>query len=232
MKSAPFPVNEINRLAALRRYRILDTESEKSFDDLTYVASFICQTPIALVSFVDKDRQWFKSRIGLDMSETSREVSFCGHAILRPETMIVPDTFEDSRFADNPLVREDPHIRFYAGAPLVTVDSLPLGTLCVIDRVPRTLTKEQQLALEALSRQASALIEMRGTLMDLNEALGTLKMLGGLLPICASCKKIRDEQGRWHILEAYIQDHSDAQFSHGVCPECAQRLYPDHLKRR
>ncbi len=232
MKSAPSPVNEINRLAALRRYRILDTESEKSFDDLTYVASFICQTPIALVSFVDKDRQWFKSRIGLDMSETSREVSFCGHAILRPETMIVPDTFEDSRFADNPLVREDPHIRFYAGAPLVTVDSLPLGTLCVIDRVPRTLTKEQQLALEALSRQASALIEMRGTLMDLNEALGTLKMLGGLLPICASCKKIRDEQGRWHILEAYIQDHSDAQFSHGVCPECAQRLYPDHFKRR
>jgi GAF domain-containing protein len=232
MKAAPYPANETSRLAALRRYRILDTDPEKSFDDLTYVASFICQTPIALVSFVDKDRQWFKSRIGLEPQETSREVSFCAHAILKPETLIVPDTFEDSRFADNPLVREDPNIRFYAGAPLFTADSLPLGTLCVIDRIPRTLSEEQQRALEALSRQASALIEMRRTLMELNEALGTLKMLGGILPICASCKKIRDEQGKWHILEAYIQNHSEAQFSHGVCPECAQRLYPDHYKRR
>jgi len=232
MKAAPLPANETNRLAALRRYRILDTDPEKSFDDLTYVASFICQTPIALVSFVDKDRQWFKSRIGLDAKETSREVSFCGHAILKPETLIVPDTFEDSRFADNPLVRQDPNIRFYAGAPLITADGLLLGTLCVIDRIPRTLSEEQQLALEALSRQASALIEMRRTLMDLNEALATLKMLGGILPICASCKKIRDEQGEWKILEAYIQDHSEAQFTHGVCPDCAQRLYPDHYTRR
>ena len=227
MQVAPLPNNEVDRLAALRRYQILDTDPEKSFDDLTTLASFICQTPIALISLVDKERQWFKSRIGVEAIETSRDLAFCAHAILKPETLIVPDTYRDLRFVDNPLVLETPHIRFYAGAPLYTSDGFALGTLCVLDRTPRSLSKEQQLALEALARQASALIESRRTLMQLNEALSTIKLLGGLLPICASCKRIRDENGTWTVLERYIHQHSEATFTHGICPECAHRLYPD-----
>lgn len=232
MKRAPLHVDEDNRLAALRRYNILDTDPEKSFDDLTFLATYICKTPIALVSLVDRDRQWFKSRVGLSVQETPRDVSFCAHAILEREVLIVPDTFEDARFSGNPLVQQDPCIRFYAGAPLFTSDNHPLGTICVIDRTPRTLNGEQIRALEVLSKQTGALIEMRQTLIELNEALATIKLLVGIIPICAACKKIRDEHGTWNVLEAYIQQHSEAQFSHGICPDCAQRLYPNILDKR
>jgi len=228
MLSAPVPKNDEDRLTALRRYKVLDSDPERSFDDLTFLASFICQTPIALVSLVDKERQWFKSRIGFEAQETPRNMSFCGHAILKPKLLIVPDTFQDIRFVDNPLVIEPPHIRFYAGAPLYTEDGFALGTLCVMDRLPRNLSTGQEQALEALARQASAIIEFRRTLMELNDALGTIKLLGGILPICASCKRIRDEQDEWTVLEGYIQQHSEAKFSHSICPECAQRLYPDY----
>jgi GAF domain-containing protein len=232
MKSAPVPENEKDRLAALRRYNLLDSDPEKSFDDLTMIASYICQTPIALVSLVDENRQWFKSKRGLDAPETSREVSFCAHAMLKQEVMVVPDTLNDDRFHDNPLVTHDPHIRFYAGAPLFTADGYALGTICVIDRQPHELSEEQRGALEALSRQASSLIEYRRNLAELNEALGTIKLLSGMLPICAGCKKIRDEEGAWVGIEGYISKHSEAEFTHGICPDCAQRLYPDYFPKK
>ena len=159
---APLPANERERLKALLRYEILDTDSERHFDDLTLLASHICQTPIALVSLVDKDRQWFKARVGLSVSETSRDVSFCAHAILQPNLFIVPDATEDARFADNPLVTSEPKIRFYAGMPLFTSDGKhALGTLCVIDRVPRELSATQKEEIEALARQVQALLELR-----------------------------------------------------------------------
>jgi len=159
---APLPANERERLKALLRYEILDTDSERHFDDLTLLASHICQTPIALVSLVDKDRQWFKARVGLSVSETSRDVSFCAHAILQPNLFIVPDATEDARFADNPLVTSEPKIRFYAGMPLFTSDGKhALGTLCVIDRVPRELSATQKGEIEALARQVQALLELR-----------------------------------------------------------------------
>src|SRR6266498_4008973 len=161
MIPAPLPHNESERLEALRRYEVLDTESEGKFDDLTLLARHICDTPIALISFVDAERQWFKSRIGLTTSQTSRAISFCGHAILEEDVMVVPDAAADERFADNPMVTGEPGIRFYAGAPLLTSTGHALGTLCVIDRKPRELTAEQQDALRALARQVVAQLELR-----------------------------------------------------------------------
>jgi diguanylate cyclase (GGDEF)-like protein len=159
---ASLPASEHERLEALLDYGILDTDSEPLFDDLALLASNICQTPIALVSLVDKDRQWFKARIGLSASETSRDVSFCAHAILQPNLFIVRDATEDARFADNPLVTNEPKIRFYAGMPLFTADGKhALGTLCVIDRVPRELHATQKNSIEALARQVQAMFELR-----------------------------------------------------------------------
>ena len=159
---APLPDNEGIRLALLRDYNVLDSLPQQAFDDLVLLAAQICQTPIALISLIDEDRQWFKSRVGLNAAETSRDVAFCAHAILNADAVMeVRDAQLDPRFADNPLVTGDPHIRFYAGAPLVTVDGLALGTLCVIDRVPRELTTEQSAALQALSRMVVAQLELR-----------------------------------------------------------------------
>jgi anti-sigma regulatory factor (Ser/Thr protein kinase) len=163
--------DESARLASLRAYRILDTEPERAFDDIVLLASQICSAPISLISLVDEHRQWFKSRVGVSMTATSRSVSFCAHAIRGRGIFVVPDALDDDRFRDNPLVRGDPQIRFYAGAPLISRDGHALGTLCIVDRVPRTLTGEQEHALEALCRQAEAQLELRRNLLDLGRAL-------------------------------------------------------------
>ena len=169
--SAPIPADEAPRLDALRRYNIVDTSPEGAFDDLTRLAAFVCGVPIALVSLVDVNRQWFKSRCGLSLSETPRRISFCAHSILQRDVFVIPDALEDPRFADNPLVTSDPHIRFYAGAPLITPDGFALGTLCVMDRVPRRLTADQTDALRALSRQTMTQMELRSKVAELQQAV-------------------------------------------------------------
>jgi GAF domain-containing protein len=165
------PANEEGRIAALQKYAILDSEPEQGFDDLTMLASHICRTPIALISLIDESRQWFKSRVGVAVSETPRDLAFCATAILSSEVMIVPDTLKDERFRNHPMVVSEPNIRFYAGAPLITEEGFALGTLCVVDRKPREFSPEQKEALKALSRLVLAQLEFRRNLILLREAL-------------------------------------------------------------
>jgi len=240
----PKPANEQQRLATLRGYEILDTEPEAAFDDLTLLASCVCQTPIALISLVDADRQWFKSSVGFSVKETSRDIAFCASAILQSDVFIVPDASEDERFAENPLVVSEPKIRFYAGAPLVR-DGHALGTLCVFDRVARKLSPEQLEALRALGRQVQAQLDLRRNLKrlaaslaardraeeekdlvlrELKAAMANIRTLEGLLPICLSCKKIQDKKGDWQPFEYYVRAHSEAKVTHKLCPDCTKAL--------
>ena len=153
--------HEARRLRILWQYDVLDTVPEEMFDDLTELAARICEAPMALISLVDEDRQWFKSKVGVTLTETSRDVSFCAHAIQQDGLFIVPDATKDARFSQNPLVVSAPKIRFYAGAPLVTPDGHKLGTLCVLDHVPRQLRDEQQNALRVLARHVMTQLELR-----------------------------------------------------------------------
>lgn len=164
------PDDEDARLQALRGYEILDTQQEAEFDDFTALAAHICGTPVALISLIDEDRQWFKSKVGMEAAETPRDQSFCAHALHHPGVFTVPDSQADARFADNPLVTSEADVRFYAGAPLLTEDGHALGTLCVIDHVPRALSAEQERALQALSRQVIARLELRRQLADRRKA--------------------------------------------------------------
>lgn len=169
---APKPADEAGRLQALHEFRLLDTLPEVVYDDLAFIASQICQTPIALVSLIDGDRQWFKAKVGLDVEQTPRDLAFCAHAILDPEQIFqVPDASRDERFNTNPLVTSGPNIRFYAGVPLVTADGHAVGTLCAIDRKPRALSDEQLRALRALSREVVTQMELRRTIAGLEQAL-------------------------------------------------------------
>ncbi len=369
----PLPADDGRRVGRLREYRILDTEPEKRFDDLTFLASYICEAPVAMISLIDT-HQWIKSIAGIDLKEIPREVSFCAHTIAQQGLLIVEDASRDDRFRDNPFVTDESvHLRFYAGTPLFSTDGLALGALCVLDRQPRRLTPRQYEALQALGRQVQDQMELRRNLIELREsteqrdrllhdlafserylreiietsrdgilvedkevavyintayarlfgydrpeevmgkpirelaapedvdrlidygrkrargepaptqyefrikrrdgslldleasisdfrfddrhyiitfarditerkrseaererlidelrrALGSIKTLRGLLPICSSCKKIRDDKGYWNQLEAYVEAHSEADFTHGICPECARRLYPE-----
>lgn len=371
------PTNEVQRLERLTDYQILDTSADKHFDDLAFLASYICQTPVAMISLIDSDRQWTKSSIGYPPLVLRRDVSFCAHTILEPELLVVEDAFLDSRFADNPLVLEKPHVRFYAGVPVLSYDGLALGSLCVLDRQPRQLSVEQLKALKALAHQVEDQMELRRDILqlekaareqkiaqelihrdrerfkeiletsrdgilveeeervifmntayaklfgcrgpaeliglhiselaapedldrlldygrkrsrgehapnlyefkikrrdngvlveleasvsdffqgerhyiitfvrditerkknsrererlitELKDALANIKTLSGLLPICSSCKKIRDDTGYWNQLEIYIEKHSEADFTHGICPDCARKLYPEDFE--
>jgi two-component system sensor histidine kinase/response regulator len=164
---ALLPSDEAKRLGALHRYDILDTEPEPAFDDIALLAAQICGTKIAMISLVDRERQWLKSKIGITTNGTPREVALCAHGILNPEVLVVEDTLADQRFAENPMVTGEPKLRFYAGAPLMTSDGHALGMLCVNGSEPRTLSPEQKAGLQALSRQVVAQLELRRSLADL-----------------------------------------------------------------
>jgi len=210
----PVPHNETERLRALRLYRILDTSSEKSFDDLTQLAAAICDTPISLITLIDQSRQWFKSRVGVDIQETERDIAFCAHAILQDDLFVVEDATKDVRFAQNPYVL-DHTVRFYAGAPLTVADGVALGTLCVIDRKPRHLTRRQIDALTVL-RQAVV------TQLELRRAMADISAIEQLLPMCAWCRSVRASDNTWATLDEYVG--RNVHVTHGLCPACAVSL--------
>ena len=200
MPVAAIPADEAQRIVALERYEILDTLPETEYDDLTLLASQICEAPISLISLVASDRQWFKSRHGFVPAESPRAISFCAHAIHGETVFEVPDATRDERFRDNELVTGEHHVRFYAGAPLITPDGLKVGTLCVIDRQPRELTDAQRHALGALARQVVKLLELRRNVAqlearnrELHESREEFRGFMDNSPVVAFCK---DAQGR------------------------------------
>ena len=193
MMKPPTPVDELLRLETLRNLKILDTDPEERFDRITRLAKRVFGTPIALVSLVDADRQWFKSRQGLDAVETPRDISFCGHAILNDEILVVNDAHTDERFCDNPLVSSDPKIRFYAGCPLSAPNGSKIGTLCIIDREPRELDQEDRDMLDELARMVEEEVAVAEMVRDdpvtgLSNRDGFTQISGHILAMCERTK--------------------------------------------
>lgn len=191
---------EAERLCALERYEILDSMPEAAYQDIVTLASHICEAPVALITFVDHERQWFKAAHGLDLSQTPREFAFCTHAFLnQSELLVIPDTTQDARFDTNPFVTGEPHLRFYAGAPLRTPDDQVLGTVCVLDFKPRQLSAAQLGALSALSRQVMMQLELRLNARRLKEAHQQFRAFADNAPLLAY---IKDEAGRYEYVNA------------------------------
>jgi GAF domain-containing protein len=230
MTTTPSPSSEAHRLAVLRSYGILDTDSDQVLDDLTLLAAQICGTPIALVSLLDEHRQWFASKVGLSTIETPRDIAFCERVLQRDGMLIVPDATQDKRFAENPSVTGEPGIRFYAGAPLRSPEGSILGTLCVIDRVPRGLTPAQEKSLEALARQVMFQFEFRRRACELAEAEGLLRAIFDTEPdsvmlLGHDCVVHMMNRAGLAMLEAEnLEALSGKCFSEFVVPQHRQRL--------
>ncbi len=246
---APTPTNEESRLEALRELKVLDSAPEQAFDDLTRLAAQVCSTPFAMLSLVDKDRQWVKSKVGLEFTEIPRDVSICAHAILAREAVVIPDLTADPRFAGNPFVTGPPNLRFYAGAPLLTKDGYALGTLCVSDRVPHEMSSEQKSLLESLARQAAAQFELRRELKDLarviverdeaqKELLSSERRLQAILDSTTAVVYAKDRQGRYLVINRQFEElfhitrkHIVGKTDHDVFPkEAADALRANDLK--
>lgn len=236
MRAPKLPKNEIERLIELKKYQIIDTISEKSFDDIAKLASVICGTPVALITLLDENRQWFKSNVGLDTQETPRDISFCGHAILSTDIFEINDTLKDERFFDNPLVKGQPNIRFYAGMPLVTESGYALGSLCVIDQTPRKLSAEQHYSLEILGRQVVALIEHRMSLLKIEETISLLESTGQMAKVGGWVLDLDDMHLQWTkevfaIHELEVGNPPSVEDAINYYPPEAQPIIRDAVQR-
>lgn len=229
MPPSVLPDNETERISALNEYRILGTNPEQSYDDITKIAATVCSAPIALISLVDVNRQWFKSKVGVDIHETPRDWSFCAHAIHSSEPLIVPDATIDPRFIDNPLVCGDPQIRLYAGFPLENSASFRLGTLCVIDRRPRHLEVRECEVMQALARQVVAFLELRKKSINLIESFCTHSAGKSMISTCSYCRKAKDQNGEWMYLDQYLAQRTNLNFTHGICDSCIEQHFPEVL---
>lgn len=215
LKAPQFP-NEEQRLAELQKYGILDTPPEINLDELTYIASYICETPIGLISIIDKERQWFKAKIGLEAQQTPRDVSFCGHAIAQDEIFVIENAELDVRFKDNPLVIGEPNVIFYAGAPLITPAGFKLGTLCVIDHKPKTLTSEQKKILKTLANQVIQHFEMQMLFNKIRSEQKNLIFHAKMLSLGEMASGLAHEinnplmiiTGKLHLLQEYIKEQN------------------------
>ena len=229
LKSAPIPVDDEARLRALDEHEILDSEADPRFDAIARLVAMILEVPIALISIVDRDRQWFKARHGLAATETPRDISFCGHVVAETLPLVVADTLADARFFDNPLVTGDPRVRFYAGYPLRTVAGHVLGTLCALDRAPRILSAHQSEALELLASQASALLELRMTEIRLRRERSVADEREAKL---ADRERLLTTVFEGMVEGVVLQDPSGAILHHNAAAETILGLSQDELVGR
>jgi len=229
-KQGDFKVDGKERLKALYRYNILDSDFDSRFDDLVELGAFICETPIAVINFIDKDRQWFKAELGLGIRETPLDVSICSHAILQPGLFVVQDTLKDDRFTNNPLVTGDPHLRFYAGALLETEEGHPLGTFCVLDYKPRELTDAQKKALKTLARQVMTQLELMRTLELQQKTLKELQRSHELLEVEATTDPLTKVANRRAITDA-LRHELRIMNSIESRRSCVLMLDLDHFKK-
>jgi GAF domain-containing protein len=226
--SAPVKTRSgIRRLTTLHRYQILDGVSDRTYDDIVKLAAHAFETPIAAISIIEADQHSFKTSFGLEVPLPVTAEPFCAHTMRQQDLLVVNDTQADVRFAANPLVTQGQGIRFYAGAPLVTPDGLGLGALCVMDFQPREVTPRVLGMLHLLARMVMTTMDLHRVTDELASEVLKVRNLTGLLPICAGCKNIRNDSGYWQRVESYVQEHSQAEFTHGMCPECAKKYFPN-----
>ncbi len=209
------------RLEVLWAYDQLDTPAERDFDDVVRLAAKVSGKEIALVSLIDRDRQWFKAKVGLTVCQTPRSQAFCAYTILQSTPLVVEDASREPRFSANPLVTGAPFIRFYAGVQLITPSGYSIGTLCVIDSKPGTISADCLETLQALARQVVSNLELRKVSRDLASALRQLKTVAELLPLCALCKSVRNDRGYWQTVEEFMSSQAFL-VSSGICPHCAE----------
>ncbi len=225
--SSPDPNDDNARMLELESHEILDTMPKRENHDIALLTTEICQTKMSTLAMLDREQKWHKSKVGISKEWMPRDFSICLHMIRGEEPFIVPDTQKDDVFCKIGMVRNPPHVRFYAGVPLINENGFALGTLCAIDTDPKTLDDYQVWALQSLARQVVLLLELRRKSLRLEKTLGEKeaakaknKALASMLPICCCCKKIRDDQDYWYQVEDYISQHRDTTFTHGYCPDC------------